>query len=50
MYDIPCMCNLNYDTNELICKTETDLQTYRTNGWLPKGKRVGGKDKLGVWD
>ena len=28
------------DTNELICKTETDGQ--KTNLWLPKGKGVGG--------
>ena len=26
-YDISYMCNLKYDTNELICKTETDSQT-----------------------
>ena len=30
------------DTNELICKTETDSQTLETNLRLPKGKRVGG--------
>ena len=29
------------DTNELIYKTETDSQTYRTNLWLPGGKRGG---------
>ena len=26
------------DTNELIYKTETDLQILKTNVWLPKGK------------
>ena len=26
------------DTNDLICKTERDSQTYKTNLWLPKGK------------
>ena len=31
------------DTNELIYKTETDLQILKTNLWLPKGKQ-GGKD------
>ena len=36
----------NYD--KLIHKTETGLQTQRTNLWLPGGKR--GKDCLGVWD
>ena len=35
------------DTNELIYKTETDSQTYRTNLWLPGGKR--GVVNLGVW-
>ena len=35
--------------NELIYKTEKDLQTYKTNLWLLKGK---GRrtDKLGVWE
>ena len=46
-YDITYMWNLKYDTNELIYKTETDSQTWKTNLWLPKGKGV---DKLGVWD
>ena len=32
---------LKNDTNELIYKTETDLQTSKTNLWLPKGKRGG---------
>ena len=27
-----------------------DLQTQKTNSWLPKGKRRRGKDKLGGWD
>ena len=27
------------DTNELIYKTEIDSQTWKTNLWLPKGKR-----------
>ena len=26
-YGITYMCNLKYNTNEPICKTETDLQT-----------------------
>ena len=43
------MWNLKY-ANELIYKTETDSQTWKTNLWLPKGKKEGGKDKLGVWD
>ena len=36
------MCNLKYDTNELIHKTGTDSQTKKTNLWLPKGKGGGG--------
>ena len=48
-YDITYIWNLKYDTNELICKTETDSQTEKTNLWLPKGKGEG-RDKLGVWD
>ena len=46
-YDITYMWKLKY-TNKLICKTEADSQTQKTNLQLPKGK--GGKDKLGVWD
>ena len=44
------MWNPKNDTNDLIYKTETDSQTSKTNLWLPKGKRGGGRDKLGVWD
>ena len=38
-YDITSMWNLKYDTDELICRTETDPQTQKTNLSLPKGKR-----------
>ena len=37
--NITYMWNLKYDTNELICKAETDTQ--RINLWLPKGKGMG---------
>ena len=42
-YDITHMWNLilKNDTNELIYKTETELQVLKTNLWLPKGKCVG---------
>ena len=40
---------LKNGTNELIYKTETNLQMLKTNLWLPKGK-CGGWDKSGVWD
>ena len=36
-------------TNELIYKTEIELQMQKTNIWLPRGKR-GERDKLGDWD
>ena len=39
--NVTCMQNLKYDTNELIYKTETDSQTWKTNLWLPKGKGNG---------
>ena len=47
-YYITWMQNLKYGTNELIYKTETDSQTYRTDLWLPRGR---GRewDVLGVW-
>ena len=32
------MWNLKNNTNELVYKTETDSQTWKTNLWLPKGK------------
>ena len=40
-YDITYVWNLEYDTNELIYKTETDSQTQKTNLWSPKGKGGG---------
>ena len=45
-YDISYMQNLKYGTNEPICRTETDSQTWRTDLWLPKGREW---DGLGVW-
>ena len=42
LYDITYMCNLKYDTNKLIYKTETDSQTQRTDVWLPQGRGGGG--------
>ena len=38
----------NY-TNELNSKTEIDSQTWKTNLWLSKGKRMGGiNQELGI--
>ena len=50
---ISLICGIQFfkkDANELIYKTETDLQILKTNVWLPKGKRCGGRDKSGVWN
>ena len=50
---------LKKDTNELICRMETDSQTSKTNLQLPKGSGVGGRwmedlglayAPCGVWD
>ena len=38
-YDIAYMWNLKYNTNEFICKKETNSQTQKANLKLPKGKR-----------
>ena len=40
-HDITYVWNLKYGTNEFICKTETDLQTWRTDFWLPNGRGEG---------
>ena len=42
-YDITYMWNLKHGTNEPIYKRETDLQTQRTDLWLPRGKGEGEK-------
>ena len=44
------MWNLKYDTNEFIYKTETDLQTQKTNLQLPKEKegRGGINQEFGI--
>ena len=48
MLSLIYMLNLNYDTNELIYKTETDSETQKTNLCLQK-KKDGGRDPLGAW-
>ena len=47
--------SLKKDTNELICRTETDSQTNKLmiiKVWVPygSGEGWGGRDGLGVWD
>ena len=45
------MWNLIYNTNELICKIETDLDTQRTDLWLPRsGVGEGRIGSLGLAD
>ena len=44
------MWHLKKDTSELAYKTEIDSQTEKIILWLPKGKKGGHRDKLGVWD
>ena len=46
--DISYMWNPKYDTNELVYKTETDMQTQRTDLRLPRGRSETGEP--GVWD
>ena len=43
-YDITLHVEFNFknDINELIYKTEKDLQISKTNVWIPKGKGRGG--------
>ena len=43
------MWNLKNNTNELIYKTHVDSRRKQTYGYQ-RGKRGGGRDKLGVWD
>ena len=46
-YMIPHMCNLKYDTNELIHKTEIDTENILMIA--KKGLREGWTASLGVW-
>ena len=49
-YDLTCMWNLKYDTNELIYKTKNRLADIENKLTVTKGENRGGRDKLGVWD
>ena len=46
---------MTHTKNELIYKTETDSQIWKTNLPSPKGKcgregNMGGREELGAWD
>ena len=48
-YDIPYMLTLKRNnTNELIYKTETDLQTQKTN--MAAGRKMKGRDSQKAWN
>ena len=47
-YDILYMWNLKYDTNEPIYNTETDPQARSTDLWLPRGRELGWRGRLGL--
>ena len=49
MISLIFLWNLKKDANELIYKTEIDLQILKTNLWLPKGK-CWERAKAGAWD
>ena len=46
-HDITYRENLKYDTDELICKTEADSQTQKTDLCLPKEKGRGINSEFG---
>ena len=47
-YEITCVWNLNYDTDEFICETETGSRTQRTDLWSQSGKWGWGRMGYGV--
>ena len=47
-YDITYMWNLKNNTNELICKTETDSRYRKQTYDYQRGRRE--RDKFGEWD
>ena len=46
LYDIAYMCNLKYDINELIYKTEIDTHRDQTSG----GQSRVGREGVGGWN
>ena len=47
-YDITCMWNIKYGTNEPIYKIEIDSQTQRLDLWLPR-RKVWERNGKGDW-
>lgn len=49
---IPLTCGIYFlnDTNELVCRAETDSTDLEIKLWLSKEECCGGRDKLGVGD
>ena len=48
MHDITFMWNFKNGMGELIYQAELDLQTQKTNLWLPKGKGGGINQEFGI--
>ena len=48
LHDIFYMWNLKNNTNESICKTETESQTYENKLRVTKGEREGGFSSTGL--
>ena len=47
-YDATCTWNPKRGTSELTYETETDSQTWKTDFWLPRGRRWG-EGRTGLW-
>ena len=48
-YDITYIWNLEYDTDERICATETDSWTQKTDIVVVKGEKEDGRNWVGGW-
>ena len=49
-YMISLTCGVDKIIQVDLHKIEIDSQTQKTNFWLPKGRGMGERAKLGVWD
>ena len=48
-HDITYIWNLEYDTDERICATETDSWTQKTDIVVVKGEKEDGRNWVGGW-